>query len=306
MKCTAFLAAVTLTVVATLQAAPVQAQPAAKTFVSSTGSDASPCSRLQPCRLLSAAIAKTVARGEITILDPGNYGQLTITKGISIVNEGVGAAGVLVQAGTGITINAGPGDEIHLRGLIIEGRGLGPTGLRFNTGGSLSIQNCAFHNFTGNAIEFFPAGNSHLFVSQTLASDNAVDGFRIEPTGAGNVTAVLNRVEAHNNSGGVIVRGGGAGTVKVTVNDSVAARTQGTGFLSASAGAATSLMLVRSVAANNAFGVAQIGANAIARLAQSTVTGNDFGLSGPVLSYGDNYINGNGSSETPGGLVARK
>ena len=39
---------------------------------------------------------------------------------------------------TGITINAGVNDKINLRGLIIEGAGVGNTGIVFNTGKFLS------------------------------------------------------------------------------------------------------------------------------------------------------------------------
>jgi hypothetical protein len=48
---------------------------------------------------------------------------VTITQSISIVNDGVGTAGILAGFGfDGVTINAGAGDSVHLRGLTIEGR----------------------------------------------------------------------------------------------------------------------------------------------------------------------------------------
>ena len=54
------------------------------------------------------------------------------------------------SGGTGITINAGPTDVINLRGLIIEGAGVGQNGIIFNTGGVLTIENCVVRNLTGN------------------------------------------------------------------------------------------------------------------------------------------------------------
>jgi hypothetical protein len=78
-------------------AAPAQAQ-LARTYVSAaSGNDANDCNRLTPCRTFQAAHNATLANGEITVLDPGGYGAVTITKSISIVNDGVGrsrAAGV--------------------------------------------------------------------------------------------------------------------------------------------------------------------------------------------------------------------
>src|SRR5579883_3541898 len=94
-----------------------------RTWVSGKGSDSGSCSLASPCRTFAYAIAQTAAGGEIDVLDPAGYGALTITQSISIVNDGVGEAGV--QAGSGgaaITINAGASDVIQLRGLTIEGR----------------------------------------------------------------------------------------------------------------------------------------------------------------------------------------
>jgi hypothetical protein len=69
-----------------------------RTYVSAaSGNDANDCNRLMPCRTFQVAHNATLANGEITVLDPGGYGAATITKSISIVNDGVGrsrAAGV--------------------------------------------------------------------------------------------------------------------------------------------------------------------------------------------------------------------
>src|SRR5215813_881909 len=109
---------------ACLPVAPAQAQ-FARTFVSSVnGSDGNDCNRLTPCRTFQRAHDQTLTLGEISILDAGGYGAVTITKGISIINDGVGEAGVLVSGGfNGITINASPGDAITLRGLTVKGIG---------------------------------------------------------------------------------------------------------------------------------------------------------------------------------------
>src|SRR5882757_6750105 len=85
-----------------------------RTWVSGLGNDANPCTRTQPCLTFQAAHDKTAAGGEIDVLDPGGYGTVTITKSISIVNEGVGVAGIRTVAGaTAITINAGSGDVVN-------------------------------------------------------------------------------------------------------------------------------------------------------------------------------------------------
>jgi hypothetical protein len=123
-----------------VNAAPVQAQ-ATRTWVSGVGDDANPCSRTAPCKTFAGAIAKTATNGEINVLDPGGFGALTITKSISIHNEGVGEAGVLV-AGTNAFVISGANTSVNIRGILFDG--LGPTGnsltgIKLIDGASLTI-----------------------------------------------------------------------------------------------------------------------------------------------------------------------
>jgi hypothetical protein len=105
-----------------LSAAPAQAGPN-RTFVSGKGTDSGACPVTAPCRTFAFALTQTAAGGEIDVLDPAGYGTVTITKAVSIVNDGVGVAGI--QGVNGVTINAGASDSVHLRGLTIEGLGSG-------------------------------------------------------------------------------------------------------------------------------------------------------------------------------------
>src|SRR5450432_1259626 len=77
---------------------------ATRTWVSGVGDDANPCSRTAPCKTFAGAISKTAAGGEISVLDPGGFGGVTITKSISITNDGVGESGVLVSGTNGIVV----------------------------------------------------------------------------------------------------------------------------------------------------------------------------------------------------------
>src|SRR5262249_34434415 len=105
-----------------LHISPAQAQ-MARTFVSAaTGNDATDCNRATPCRTFQAAHDKTFDQGEITVLDPGGYGAVTISKSISIVNDGVGEAGMLVSGGaTGIEVVAPDSGYVNIRGITIQG-----------------------------------------------------------------------------------------------------------------------------------------------------------------------------------------
>src|SRR5215217_7994021 len=104
-----------------LLAAPAHAQ-ATRTWVSGTGNDANPCSRVSPCQTFASAISKTAASGEISVLDPHGYGPVTVTKSITINGEGSLASILGAQAGTtGISVNAGVNDVVYLKNLDING-----------------------------------------------------------------------------------------------------------------------------------------------------------------------------------------
>ncbi|MEA2904860.1 MAG: hypothetical protein QOI12_2247 [Alphaproteobacteria bacterium] len=297
------LIAAALALAATLPATPAQAQNP-RTFVSGHGSDANDCTLPSPCRTFAHAITVTNAGGEIDVLDVAGYGALTIDKAISIVNDGVGTARILVPAaGQGIVINAGPNDAINLRGLIIEGAGAGFNGIVFNSGKSLTIENCVVRNVNGFGISFVPSVTSALAVSNTLVADNGVNGIEVNPNGSAIVSAVFHRVEVNNNGGhGISVSGSGTtGTVNAVASESVAARNGGSGFRAVDFGpSSATFSLFLSVAANNGVGISANNLGATLRVAHSMVTGNihgwDASNSAVIESFGDNYIAGNGTN----------
>src|SRR5437588_5538508 len=62
-------------------------------WISNTGVDAPGCaSATSPCRTLQYAHDNLNSGGEIYILNPSGYGALTITKAITVVNDGAGVA----------------------------------------------------------------------------------------------------------------------------------------------------------------------------------------------------------------------
>jgi hypothetical protein len=306
---------------AALTAAPAHAQNS-RSFVSGHGSDAAPCTLAAPCRTFAHAITVTNPGGELDVLDAAGYGSLTIDRAISIVNDGVGTAGVIVPSGgVGITINAGASDAVSLRGLSVEGGGVGAEGIHFNTGASLTVENCVIRHIkftsfpSGTAINFFPNASSSLSVSNSLLADNGIAGVNLQPPGgSGTITAVLDRVQLKNNGlDGLVVNGQYAtGTINAAVYDSVSAGNSDSGFAAYSdTGAApTTLMLFHSVSANNGTGLFAQGVGATLRVAHSMVTENGNGWrafgTAVILSDGDNTIEGNTSNETAPGTYARK
>src|ERR1700732_1328816 len=78
-----------------------------ESWVSSTGSG-NACTRAAPCGGFSTAQAATFAGGVISVLDPGNYGGITITKSLTIRAEGVDGGGATIPSGgSWITVQAG-------------------------------------------------------------------------------------------------------------------------------------------------------------------------------------------------------
>ncbi|MEA2905067.1 MAG: hypothetical protein QOI12_2454 [Alphaproteobacteria bacterium] len=293
--------------------APAQAQNA-RTFVSANGSDLNTCARTQPCRTFQAAHDKTNTGGEINVLDPAGYGVVTITKSISIVNDGVGSAGILVPANqVGVNIDADDA-VVNLRGLIIEGSGIGDDGILFGRGKSLTVENCVVRNLNGNGLSLIPSVSGSLksiAVTNSDVANNGAYGIVVQPSGSGTLKAVFNRVAVYSNGfAGLLIQSGDNVTMDATVTDSIAGYNLTGGFgVGVNLGAApAALMVARSLVVGNGERGLLVD-NAILRLAQSTVTGNDAGWQaffGAVLSYGDNYIDGNAGEETAPPFIPRK
>src|SRR6266511_4072586 len=87
---------------------------ATRTWVSGVGDDVNPCSRTAPCKTFAGAISKTANPGEISVLDPGGYGAVTITKGMILNGDGT-LASILSSGVQGIIVNAGVNDVVRIR-----------------------------------------------------------------------------------------------------------------------------------------------------------------------------------------------
>jgi hypothetical protein len=270
---------------ATLFAAAAEAQ-VPRTFVSGLGSDANACSRVAPCRTFAAALALTSAGGEIAVLDPAGYSAVTITQSVSIVNDGVGEA-----ATPGITINAGASDVINLRGLTMNGAqsGAPADGIAFVNGGTLDVQNCVIRGFSGTGITFYPGTAAKLNISDTLLSNNNA-GVVLSPIGT--TIASFVRVQATGNYYGLVVNG--ANGVIASAADSIASGNT-FGFL---VQAGTFTIVNGKAIGNSLYGVSSNGSNAAMYVANSTITGNQYGYAsfsgGIIYTFGNNFITDQG------------
>jgi hypothetical protein len=292
----ALLSVLPVLVVLFTDSAKAQAQ---RTYVSGVGDDANPCSRTAPCKTFAGAISKTSAFGEINTLDPGGFGAVTITKSITISNEGTGESGV------------------------IDGLNTSLSGINFLTQGTLNVERCQVFEFNGSAttgagINFQPSGTATLNVLDTGVYNNAgsasLAGILIQPQSGGSATGFLNRVRVYDNAGDGIRFDGtitGALASTFTIRDSEFNGSGAAGIHAISATAATNVMVDNAVVSNNAtFGVRAQQAATFVRLTNSTVTGNATGLafsaSGTLASFSNNSVNGNGTDGAPSTTVTYK
>ena len=166
------LATVAMALALTVPAKPADAQ-ATRSWVSGVGDDINPCSRTAPCKTFAGAISKTAINGEISCLDPGGFGAVTITKSLTIDCLG-GFMQVLASGTTGITINLtlpaaqDPLKTVRLRNIGINGTGgcsPAPCGTRTGIHGinilaatAVFIEDVLISNFTQGHLEksFWP------------------------------------------------------------------------------------------------------------------------------------------------------
>jgi hypothetical protein len=272
--------------------------PVIRTYVSGLGSDSNLCTAASPCATFKAALAMTLAGGEIFVLNSADYGPVTINKAISITSEGA-AAGILATSGSAITISAGASDVVNLRGLTIDGANSGTVGIQFVSGKALTIQKSFVRNFTQSGISFGPAASATLFVSDTIVVNNTNNGI-VLASGSGSVKGALSRVSASGNGVGILASGHG---VSLAVTDAVISNN------SYGIGASSSAVTVINLTASaNSVGIAADQPATVVSVAQSTITGNSTGWQATngaqVQSYGNNNVGGNASDGTATSTIA--
>ena len=278
---------------------PASATSRDRVFVASYGNDANPCTFGSPCKTFQQAVNVVAPGGEVTAIDSAGFGPITITQAVTITSPtGVEAGNVPVSGVNAITITAGPTDANVLRGLTLNGSGVGNNGIEFDAGASLTIQNSQIQQFKVTGIYFVPNVASHLSVTNTSVINNGNDGIAVFPTSGVEVNAVFNHVEANNNgNNGLGMNASRGATIQATASDSVAANNVGVGFnaLSGASGYA-SLSLFHCTTSGNSTGMEANGSLGLLQVAQTYVgapaqsgtvwsTANN----GTIWSFSDNY-----------------
>lgn len=274
---------------------------ATRTWVSGVGDDVNPCSRTAPCKTFAGAISKTAAGGEISTLDPGGFGAVTITKSITISGDGT-LSSILSASTNGIIINAAATDKIILRNLSIEGAKTGLTGIRFLAGKDLLVENCTINNFTLNGINVeMASGNATVSVNNCtfFDYDNATTtsvGLRLLPdasTASLKVSVVNSRIQGMDSA--IVVKG----SANLSVMNSVISSS-----IAGVVGLESAKVILHSTQIfNNGTALISTASSEIG-ISGCVLTNNTVGASAnnTIISFGNNTIRNNGSS-APLGVI---
>jgi len=271
---------------------------ATRTWVSGVGDDANPCSRTAPCKTFAGAISKTAPCGEISVLDPGGFGAVTITKAITLNGTGTLAGILSALANQAVLVNAGTTDTVVLRDISINGACSGVNGVRFIGGKTLVIDHCWISNMTTRGIDVAKtADGTQLKVFNTdITNVNTAVG---ASTTVGGVSVDLDNITVQAAVNGVNYVSNASGTV----TESMFTRClSGTG-ISAGNGCIVNVthchFRSNSTAMNAAVG-------SILRINENEIFDNVTGLAGNAASYQsgvNNKLAGNGASVAPGGAA---
>jgi hypothetical protein len=267
-----------------------QAQ-ATRTWVSGVGDDVNPCSRTAPCKTFAGAISKTADGGEIDALDPGGFGAVTITKGMTI-DGGPGAGGILASLTNGVIVNDTTNTKtITLRNLSINGGGNGVNGIRLLTGKTFILENVQISGFTGNGVDAPTlAVGSKIFINNVdIRNISGAASIGVKVGGTGVVTGSMDGLRVERVFTAVQI---GTNTFPTIRNSVLFGGNKGIEIL-----ASTSRVTVENtILSENSTGLS-VGAGATALLSQTTITECSTGISssGTVQSSGNNRILGNTS-----------
>ncbi len=290
-----------------LASAPAGAAGLTKVWVSSKGADGAGCGPIAaPCRTFTGALSVVAPSGEIDVKDPGAYGPgpILITQAVSIVNDGVGVAGVQAPSGqNAFTVQAGANDAVSIIGLRIEGGGVANNGVEFDSGAALTMRHCTVRDFYASGVWIAAtSGSVQATFADVIASENGNDGLAFAPnSGSASFSGVFDHVVAIDNYEGVgIYSSFTSGTVSVTVSNSVIDNNGGFGFYFGDNSSGTNSLNMESSTFNqNDVGVG-VEPNALTSIfiSDASATGNaSYGLynNGVVHSFGNNLLSGNGT-----------
>ena len=278
------------------------AQAQTRTWVSGVGDDLNPCSRTAPCKTFAGAISKTAKDGEISVLDPGGYGAVTITKSIYINGtHGAGYGSILNSSVNGVIINITDVNDVRkavrLRALDINGASTGINGISILAANNVWVEDSVVDGNTGNGtttgigIRVATAASVNLFVSDTMIHKN-ITGIRVTTT-AGFAVANIRNSNIEGNGTGI-----DASTNSfVTAAENRVSNNTTNGIIASASGA--QLTVSECVISNNATGI-NAAAGSVVKALSNKVLYNTTGFAGTTAVIQTDGQNRNAGNTTPG------
>jgi hypothetical protein len=283
--------------------------PARAQFYVANNGTGTACTLAAPCRTLQAAYIAASASSfvpEIKCLTAGDYAEMIVTTSVTVDCTGTG--GAIIASGTAVAINGTTPVVVTLRGLVLQGVGLGPTAVAFNGSGELHVENCRISGWQGHGIgigiDFHPAsGANTLAVIDSIFDFNGLSasggGIVVQPTGSASAHAVIEGSKFTSNTYGIFANGmGTTGIIIVQIKDTVVANSTFDGISAFTSNTITSVTVDHSSSLlNGGNGILSQGAGGFVNLANSTVMSNVMGLKtlngGSIVSYQNNQLSGN-------------
>jgi hypothetical protein len=182
----------------------------------------------------------------------------------------------------GVIVNAGPSDQVTLRGLDIDGALNGINGIRFLAGKALIVENCQIYGFTTRGIDVALGAAASVDVKDTRINTIGGAGIRVAST-VGIASLAAERVNISRVGNGVEAAGGGIATVKDSFIFAA-----GNGIAATGGGAVVNLS--DSVLMSNNVGANATVAGATVALTNDSLFANNTAVLGAA---GSNFISGN-------------
>jgi len=283
-----------------LVAAPASAAGSQRTFVSTTGSDANPCSLVAPCRSFQAAVDAVAPGGEVIALDSGGYGGFAVDKSVTVsgapgVHAGI-SVGAPTTSSTGVSITAG--ETVALRNLTITRSGLGGSfGIIVSKVGELRVENLHISGFVIDATAglWFESGGT-LIIANSLIEDNFW-GVTVTPPDFATATVVVRDTQLTGNVYGYSQASQfGTGITHSTITRTNASANTNLGF-NMNRTASDRMVLESSVASENGLAGVVQGSGFLV-LSGNSITGNGTGVQitgGTAQTRSNNTIVQNGT-----------
>lgn len=299
-----------------IAAVPAYSQ-AVRTFVSTNGSDANPCTLSLPCRNFGAAMAAVAPAGEVVALDSGGYGSVTINQSVSLVTPPGIHAAIAPTSSTAIFIDAGATDVVTIRGLYLHGQGA-VYGVYVLSAGTVHVERTTINRFAHYGLL---AADGIVMASHSLFARNDVGAAGYSAGGGTElVRLLLSSCRFENDRMGLAAI---LHTRIVCVDSSFTGGEEAGVRVVANSGYPSEVILERTVISGS--GVWGISANsfaawgggtALVEVSDSTITGNVDGLqagtdgcgncSAQILSRGNNTVEGNTTNGTFSGTFPAK